>query len=140
MEEKQKIIPINNHIDLYRLMNLGKEYSNKIGFNFADQNLIATALSELGTNILRYAKQGEIIISIILDHDEYRGLKIIAHDQGPGIKDIDEALKDNYSTNGSLGLGLPSVKRMMDEFTIESTVGIGTKIIIKKWKKNHGNH
>ncbi|WP_407947314.1 ATP-binding protein [Pectinatus sottacetonis] len=95
---------------------------------------MATAASELSTNILRYATTGEIILRII-STAETIGIEIIASDKGPGIPDIKMALKDNFTTtNKSLGMGLPSVKRIMDDFIIDSHLGKGTYILTRKWK------
>ena len=111
-----------------------KNMSSTAGFNITDQTLIATVASELATNILRYAETGEIIIKI-LDNSNLIGLELEAIDKGPGIENIDDALKDSFTTSKNiLGLGLPSSKRIMDEFLITSEVGKGTKIIARKWR------
>jgi len=105
---------------------------NRMGFDEISQFLIASAVSELSTNILRYASQGTVSLRII--HAGYKkGLEVIALDQGPGIEHISQALKENYSTGEGLGLGLPSVKRIMDEFEIRSAPGRGTRIMAIKW-------
>ncbi|MBW2431949.1 MAG: anti-sigma regulatory factor, partial [Deltaproteobacteria bacterium] len=93
------------------------------GFDETHQHLIATAASELAANIVKYAKEGEVMLKII-QRDRQLGIKIIARDNGPGIKNIEQVMQDNFSTSkDSLGLGLPSVKRIMDEFKIESQPG-----------------
>ncbi|WP_333858901.1 ATP-binding protein [Clostridium sp.] len=114
-----------------------RQMSSKVGFTCTDEMMIATAASELSTNIIRYAKQGEIIISIIRDLNYRRkGIEIYAGDFGPGIRNINLAMKEEYSSMpNSLGLGLPSVKRIMDEFYIESFLEIGTRIIGRRWKE-----
>jgi serine/threonine-protein kinase RsbT len=102
------------------------------GFGLADLAIIATAITELGQNALRYAKAGDLEIEIL--HDQARpGIVIIASDSGPGIPDLELALRDGYSTSGSLGLGLPGVRRLMDEFAIASELGRGTTVTVKKW-------
>ena len=106
------------------------------GFNETNQFLIATAASELATNIVKYAKEGEVVIKIV-QKDRQLGIKIIARDDGPGIEDIKQVMQDNFSTlKGSLGLGLPSVQRIMDEFKIESQPGHGTTVFAWKWRQN----
>jgi serine/threonine-protein kinase RsbT len=106
----------------------------RIGFNSTDEVMIATAASELATNILRYAQKGEVCLRIINRHDR-SGIEIIASDQGPGIENVELALQDHYTTTPkSLGLGLPSVKRIMDEFLINSDPDAGTYIAVRKWK------
>ena len=103
------------------------------GFTETIQFLIATAASELATNIVRYAGRGEVRLSII-ENDGRTGFEVAAQDAGPGIADIDLALKEHYSSGRSLGLGLPSVKRIMDEFSITSLPGQGTIVVARKWK------
>lgn len=96
-------------------------------------SLIATAISELARNILRYAKHGEIVIG----HDDNsgkQGIVVVARDEGPGIRSIEQALQVGFSTSGGLGLGLPGVRRLTDEFEISSKPGRGTVVTIKKWR------
>jgi serine/threonine-protein kinase RsbT len=104
----------------------------EMGFDETRQYLLATAVSELSTNIIRYAKKGEITLRSCTD-GEKDGFEVIAQDQGPGIENISNALKENVSTGGGLGLGLPSVKRIMDEFNIQSSPEKGTRIMVRKW-------
>ena len=105
------------------------------GFNSTGQFMFSTAVSELATNIMRYAGEGEITIRAIND-ETGKGLEIIAADRGPGIADIEAALEDGFSTTKtSLGIGLGGVRRLMDEFTITSEPGTGTCIMAKKWGK-----
>jgi serine/threonine-protein kinase RsbT len=115
---------------------IAREMSVKVGFMSTDEVMIATAASELSTNIIRYAKKGEIIISIIKNlKDGRKGLEIYASDNGPGIRDIELAMQEQYSSlPNSLGLGLPSVKRIMDEFYIESLMGRGTRVLVRRWR------
>jgi anti-sigma regulatory factor (Ser/Thr protein kinase) len=107
--------------------------SREIGFSEHDCNKVATAVSELARNILKYAGTGEIRIKRI-EREGRSGLEVMARDQGPGIVDIETALEDHYSSSGTLGLGLPGIKRMMDEFEIESDPGRGTQVTCRKWK------
>jgi serine/threonine-protein kinase RsbT len=104
----------------------------EIGFSETDGTMIATAVSELAANIVRYAREGEVVLSIVRKEGR-TGIEVVARDEGPGISDIDEAMSEEFSTGQSLGLGLPSVKRIMDEFTIESTPGHGTRVSATKW-------
>jgi serine/threonine-protein kinase RsbT len=114
-----------------------RQMAAKAGFMRTDEVMIATAASELSTNIIRYAKQGEIIISIIKNlKDGQKGLEVYASDTGPGIRDVKLAMQEEYSSlPDSLGLGLPSVKRIMDEFYIESLQERGTRVLARKWIK-----
>lgn len=114
-----------------------RQMATKAGFEGIDEAMAATAASELSTNIIRYAKQGEIVVSIIKDLSyKYKGIEVYASDSGPGIRDMKLAMKEEYSSSpNSLGLGLPSVKRIMDEFYIESLQERGTRVITRKWIK-----
>lgn len=116
----------------------GRSLAKKIGFESVDQARITTAISELARNIYLYAGAGEIIMESIEEKDPSsstyrRGIRIIARDKGPGIHNIREAMEDGFTTSGGLGAGLPGVKRLMDEFEIDSTVGKGTEIRVVKW-------
>lgn len=114
-----------------------RKMAAKAGFRLTDEVMIATAASELATNIIRYAKQGEIFISIIRDLNYGKtGIELYAIDSGPGIEDLELAMKEEYSSlPDSLGLGMPSVKRIMEDFYIESLLGKGTRVLTRKWIK-----
>jgi serine/threonine-protein kinase RsbT len=105
--------------------------SMEIGFKSTEHCMVGTSVSELARNIVRYAKKGRITFKAISRKDQ-KGIEIAAIDRGPGIKDIKLAMQDHYTTfSGSLGVGLPGVKRLMDEFSIEAKNG--TKIVTRKW-------
>ena len=125
-------IPIASDLDIIRARQTGRTEASKLGFSSTDLTLIATAISELARNIVMYAREGEIIVRLIRTAEK-QGVVVIARDQGPGIADIRQTLLDGYSTSRSLGLGLPGVRRLMDEFEIESQIGMGTVVTIKKW-------
>lgn len=112
-----------------------RSLAQKVGFNRTDEVLIAVAASELATNILRYAGTGQLEVRVIWDEARMNpGIELLASDHGPGIRDVEQALKENYSSQAnSLGQGLPSVVRIMDEFYIESVYGKGTRILTRKW-------
>jgi serine/threonine-protein kinase RsbT len=107
-------------------------YSRQAGFAETPSRLIATAVSELVRNILKYAGKGELSLRQIREPGR-RGIEIEATDQGPGIADCEAAMQDHFSSGGTLGLGLPGVRRMMDEFQLESTPGSGTRVTARKW-------
>ena len=107
-------------------------YCREAGFDETPSRMIATAVSELVRNILKYAGTGEIRLRRVKGMG-CRGIEIEAVDQGPGIADCEAAMRDHYSSGGTLGLGLPGVKRMMDEFSLESTPGKGTRVTARKW-------
>ncbi len=107
-------------------------YSQKAGFGETSSRLIATAVSELVRNILKYAGSGEVRLRRVTAMGR-PGIEIEVTDQGPGIADCEAAMDDHYSSGGTLGLGLPGVKRMMDEFSLESGPGQGTRVTARKW-------
>jgi serine/threonine-protein kinase RsbT len=109
-----------------------KKYAEEIGFSTADQYMICTAVSELARNIFVYAKKGNINLNL-LKHNAKSGIEVVAEDSGPGIQDIERAMEEEYSTGGTMGVGLPGTKRLMDDFKIDSLHGRGTKISVRKW-------
>jgi serine/threonine-protein kinase RsbT len=131
---KESVLPINSDSDIVAARQRGREVASLLGFTQTDATLIATAISELARNIVTYAKQGEIIIRNVQFGDRI-GVVVVARDSGPGIANISQSMQDGFSTSGSLGLGLPGVKRLMDEFDIVSDPKSGTTVTIKKWKR-----
>jgi len=126
-------IPINDEGDIVRARQIGRQMAKEFGFITIDQALIATAISELTRNILTYAKKGNLLLELIYLHRK-EGILVISKDNGPGIGNIELALQDGYSTTQSLGLGLPGVRRLMDEFDIQSELGKGTTVTARKWR------
>jgi serine/threonine-protein kinase RsbT len=126
-------VPINSDKDIVAARQKGRTLALSIGFSETDSTLIATAISELARNIVTYAKRGELRIRAERDTSR-EGISVIAKDNGAGIANIKLALQDGFSTSGSLGLGLPGVKRLVDEFEIVSASGRGTRVTIRKWK------
>lgn len=112
----------------------GRELASQCGFPSTDLAVIATAISELARNIVRYAAHGEIILRLLNDNGK-RGVEVVAVDDGPGIPDLALAMQDGYSTSGGLGLGLPGTRRLMDEFEIVSDFGKGTTVTARRWKR-----
>jgi serine/threonine-protein kinase RsbT len=126
-------IAIASESDLVRARQCGREAAQRAGLSACDSTLVATAISELARNMLVYASEGEIWLSTTLDGTR-QGITVVASDGGPGIDDIKRALEEGYSSSGGLGLGLPGVRRIMDEFEIDSAPGRGTVIKVTKWK------
>lgn len=131
---EEKSIPIEFDVDIVGARQKGRKLAAQLDFSSSDVTLIATAISELARNILLYAKRGEIILKLVAN-GETRGVIVTAHDEGPGIPDISRALEAGFSTSRSLGLGLPGVRRLMDEFEIASEVGLGTTVTVRKWER-----
>jgi len=127
------VVPINSNSDIVSARQQGRELANAMAFTSTDATLITTAISELARNIVSYAKHGEIIIRQIRLGEKV-GITVVARDNGPGIANVSQAMQDGFSTSGSLGLGLPGVQRLMDEFEIISGENIGTTVTIRKWK------
>lgn len=128
----QSCVKIINEWDIVAARQLGRNLAKELGFGIVDQARITTAISELARNIYLYAGQGQICIEKLFDNGK-AGLKLIAMDSGPGIKDIRQVMQDGFSTSGGLGAGLPGVKRLMDEFDIKTSIGDGTEIQAVKW-------
>ncbi|KQL34936.1 anti-sigma regulatory factor [Psychrobacillus sp. FJAT-21963] len=118
--------------DIVAARQLGRNKAKEVGFGTVDQARITTAISELARNIYLYAGKGKIEINHITEGN-LKGLLVTASDEGPGIADVRKALEDGYTTSGGLGAGLPGVKRLMDNFKIETVIGEGTKISATKW-------
>ena len=106
--------------------------ASALGFPNTTLTIMTAAISEVARNIVEHAKEGEISITPI-GRGPVQGLQIVARDRGPGIVDLDTAMRDGYSTNRSLGIGLPGARRLMDQFEISSVVGQGTTITMTKW-------
>lgn len=128
----QSCVKIITEWDIVAARQLGRNVAKELGFGIVDQARITTAISELARNIYLYAGQGEICINK-LHEDGKAGLQVLATDKGPGINDIRQVMEDGFSTSGGLGAGLPGVKRLLDEFMIDSTPGEGTRIQATKW-------
>lgn len=131
--ENEIQVPINSDRDIVAARQKGRLLAAALGFSSGDATLIATAISELARNIITYAKSGEIRLTVI-NGSVRQGIQLVARDQGPGILDVSQALRDGFSTSGSLGLGLPGVRRLVDEFEIVSEANRGTTVTAKKWK------
>ena len=124
---------IRTETDLVAILSILRSDALGLGFNDYDVTRLVTAASELSRNILKYAGFGKVTYSKLVDGTKI-GVKFVARDQGPGIANVELALADNYSSSGTLGLGLPGVKRLADDFLVTSEVGVGTTVAFKVWK------
>ena len=125
-------IAIESDADVVTARQRARELAADLELSSTDQTLLATAISEVARNILLYAQEGDI--ELRLDNDSgQRGIVVVARDEGPGIPDLDLAMRDSFSTGNGLGLGLPGARRLMDEFNIVSRREKGTKITMRKW-------
>ena len=128
-------LEIRSTIDIVTARQQGREIAMEMGFPASEITLIAAAISEIARNILDHAKRGEVSFTIT-HRGADRCLQVIAQDEGPGIPDVARAMQYGYSSRGGLGVGLPGAKWLMDDFEIESVIGKGTKITMRKWLKN----
>lgn len=132
--DSEKSVLLKDEYDIVTARSLGKQMAAEIGLGMVDQSRIATAVSELARNIIVYAGKGVVNFQWI-EEEKRNGLEIMAIDSGPGIADLELAMSEGYTSGGGLGIGLPGTKRLMDEFEIQSEVGRGTTVIIRKWKR-----
>ena len=132
-EQEGDRVPVARDADVVAVRRRARECGVQAGFAGTDLTLIATAVSEIARNIVKFARRGEFRFSVVTDARR-TGLLIVARDSGPGIADLDEAMRDGYSTYRGLGLGLPGARRLMDEFDIVSEVGKGTTVTMTKWR------
>ncbi|OLO36387.1 ATP-binding protein [Alkalihalophilus pseudofirmus] len=136
--EIQSCVEVKSEWEIVAARQAGRNLAKEIGFGTVDQARIATAISELARNIYLYAKQGKVCIERVVGTETnlfQQGIKITALDEGPGIEDVRQVMEDGFTTSGGLGAGLPGVKRLMDDFQIETNVGEGTIITITKWMR-----
>lgn len=127
------ILPIRSDEDVVRVRQRVRESALAIGFSLVDQTKLVTAASELARNVLEHGGGGDVHIAPATEGVR-RGVRLTFVDEGPGIADIDRALTDGFSTAGGLGLGLGGAKRLVNEFSIQSRPGQGTRITIGRWK------
>ncbi|MFZ0090478.1 MAG: ATP-binding protein [Solirubrobacteraceae bacterium] len=125
-------VAITSDADLVTARAQGRALAQRLGFPRPDPTLVATAISEIARNIVVHVGQGEIVLRSIEDTNRY-GLTVIAVDEGSGIRDVEAALRDDYSGRGGLGLGIPGARRLMDDFTIQSGAE-GTTVTMTKWR------
>jgi serine/threonine-protein kinase RsbT len=149
-----EVVMVRGEADIYAAVGQGRMLADEIGFERSDQTRLETIVAELARNTLRHGgggtitfrrlKRGGTDLCLVVDpgqaletrEDAQPGLEVIAEDDGPGITDLARALADGFSTNGGLGAGLPAVRRLADEFTIESVPGCGTRVRVCKWGHN----
>lgn len=126
-------IPITKDQDVARAILEGTRRATELGLDQVTRQRVSTAISELARNIIKYAGgKGAVIISTVSEAGR-TGLEVVAADRGPGIENVEEALEDHFSSSGTLGLGLPGVRRLMDEFEIRSEPGVGTTVTVRIW-------
>ena len=130
---RDETFSIRSSDDIVKVRQITREWALMQAFSLVDQTKIVTAASELARNTLEYGQGGEVRIEA-LQEGLRRGVRLTFVDQGPGIPDLDKALKDGFTTGGGMGLGLSGSRRLVNEFDIRSEVGKGTTVIIARWK------
>jgi serine/threonine-protein kinase RsbT len=131
--EDEVLVPILSDVDLVAARAQSRALAERLGFSRTDATLIATAISEVARNIIVHAGRGEIQMRPVYE-EERHGLVVVARDSGPGMRDVRRALEASLASRGGLGLGLPGVRRLMDEFEIDSEPGEGTTVRMTKWR------
>ncbi len=128
------VVPIHVEGDVVVARRAVRDAANRLGFGNTDTTRIVTAASELARNIVKYAGTGTLLIRVI-QQDSRTGLELVFADRGPGIANIDQAMAEGYSTAGGLGMGLPGARRLMDDMQVQSKVGEGTCVVVRKWRR-----
>ena len=134
-DEPDSVIPIESDADVVTARQRAREMAGALELTTTDQTLLATAISEVARNITTYAKRGEVLLSVVRDEGGRKGIQVIARDEGPGIADVDLALRDGYTSGSGLGIGLPGARRLVDDFNIETAPGQGTKVTLVMWAR-----
>lgn len=129
-------VPVCKDSDVVTARQQGRELARQVGFSPVEATLIATAISELARNIVLYAKHGTMSMAATRDGNR-TGVAITFRDEGPGIPDVPRALIGGYTTSGGMGLGLSGVRRIMDAMDVESQLGKGTTVTVRKWLYNN---
>jgi serine/threonine-protein kinase RsbT len=130
---KQETVPIASSSDVVLARQKVRQWAIEMKFTLVDQTKLVTAASELARNALEHGKGGQMVIEQV-DNSIKNGLKLVFEDRGPGISDIEAALRDGFTTGGGMGLGLGGSKRLVNDFQIESEPGKGTRVTVVRWK------
>ena len=130
---KQETVPIASSSDVVLARQKVRQWAIEMKFTLVDQTKLVTAASELARNALEHGKGGQMVIEQV-ENSIKNGLKLVFEDRGPGISDVDAALRDGYTTGGGMGLGLGGSKRLVNDFRIESEPGKGTRVTVVRWK------
>jgi serine/threonine-protein kinase RsbT len=133
MTDEQARMEVASDADIVPARAKGRALATELGFSPTDATLVATAISEIARNIVVHAGRGEIEVKPAYEPDR-RGVIVIARDEGPGIRNVDAALREGFGTKGGLGLGLPGVRRIMDEFAIQTAPNHGTTVTMHMWR------
>lgn len=133
-EPERGSVPIIVEADIAVARRVVREIAGKVGFGITESTRIITAASELGRNVFKYAGQG-VMHWQTLKKGAVAGVELSFEDHGPGIADLDSAMREGVTTGGGLGMGLPGAKRLMDEMDVRTAVGKGTTVVVRKWRR-----
>jgi serine/threonine-protein kinase RsbT len=136
---KDEVVAVRNEADIYTAIGIGRTMADRLGFEYADRTRVETIIAELARNVLQHGEGGQVMLQCIARSGSadkaYCGLEIIVEDHGPGIVDLASVLAGGHSRVGGLGVGIPAVCRLADEFTIDSMPGHGTRVCARKWAR-----
>ena len=131
-----QIMPVKDEYDIILARSVGRKAATMLGFGPVEQTKIATAISEIVRNVVIHAGEGTLEIASACRADTgLVGIEILASDTGPGIPDLQQAMRDGFSTGNGLGMGLGGIRRIMDELEIKTELGVGTRVFIRKWRR-----
>jgi serine/threonine-protein kinase RsbT len=131
--ESHESLEIRSSADVVAVRQATRALAERVGFSLVDQTKLVTAASELARNTITYGGGGSVRLEVV-ENGARRGVRLSFEDQGPGIQDVTLALKDGYTTGQGLGLGLGGARRLVNDFTIESALGSGTRVVIARWR------
>ena len=131
-------VAIATDADVVTARQQARSMGGDLGFSSTDLTLLATAISEVARNITAYAGEGELRLRVVRGANGRQGIEVIAHDEGPGIANVELALRDGFTTGSGLGLGLPGARRLVDEFELQTAPGQGTTVRLVKWGRGAG--
>jgi serine/threonine-protein kinase RsbT len=131
--QKAETVPVRTEADVVQVRQLVRQWAVELGFSLVEQTKLVTAASEIARNTVGYGGGGTMRIESLVEAPR-RGLRLTFEDQGPGIPDVEQALKDGFTTGGGLGLGLGGARRLVSEFAIHSRPGEGTRVMLARWK------
>ena len=133
-KDKSERLPIRTQNDIVVVRQRVRVFATEAGFGLIDQTKVVTAASELARNTLDYGQGGDVDLILLRNESMRRGIALVFSDQGPGIPNVDLALTDGYTSGGGLGMGLTGSRRLMNEFSLETELGKGTRVTVIKWK------
>jgi serine/threonine-protein kinase RsbT len=131
--ETTETLDIRSSADVVAVRQATRALAERVGFSLVDQTKLVTAASELARNTIIYGGGGSVRLDLV-ENGVRRGVRLTFEDQGPGIPDIQQALKDGFTSGQGLGLGLGGARRLVNDFSIDSTPGVGTQVMIARWK------